>query len=195
MGQKLSLVVVALGVGLASWALVGIAQPIDSLAGYPGSPATPASGANAATLSSLSVTALSNPKVGNKLGVIYIPRIGGRYPIVEGTTPAELKRGVGHFRGSVMPGGGDNCVLSGHRDTVFTKLGGLRKGDRIVVTTAAGTFAYRVRLTRIVKADNKSVVVHSDHGVLTLTTCYPFRYVGSAPKRFVVTADLASSSK
>jgi sortase A len=81
-------------------------------------------------------------------------------------------------------------VLSGHRDTVFTKLGRLKKGSRLVVTTAAGKFTYKVRRTKIVGAKDKSVVVHTGRGVLTLTTCYPFRFVGSSSKRFVVVADL-----
>jgi sortase A len=192
LGRALSLGVLALGVGLVSWALVGIAQPIDSLSGYPGSPAVAQSTATAAGTPSQSVrtAALAYPKVGNKLGSLYIPKIAQRFPIVEGTSSTELKRGVGHFRGSALPGGNDNCVLSGHRDTVFTKLGRVKKGDRIVVTTAAGTFTYRVRLTRIVKASDKTVVVHTAGAVLTVTTCYPFGYVGNAPKRFVVVADL-----
>ena len=183
---------IALGIGCIGWSLVGIAQPIDSLAGYPGASSSGSAAASAAG-STASLTALAHPKVGNKLGVLSIPSLGQKFPIVEGTSAAELKRGVGHFRGSVMPGGQDNCVLSGHRDTVFTKLGRLKKGDRLVVTTAAGRFTYKISRIRIVHANNKTVVVHSDHAALTLTTCYPFRYVGSAPDRFVLVADLVAS--
>jgi sortase A len=184
------LAVIALGIGCVGFALVGIAQPIDSLAGYPG---TSTGGSVASTNgSAASMAVLAHPKVGNKLGVLSIPSLGQKFPIVEGTSATELQRGVGHFRGSVMPGGKDNCVLSGHRDTVFTKLGRLKKGDRLVVTTAAGKFTYQITQTRIVRADNKTVVVHSDHATLTVTTCYPFRFVGSAPDRFVLVADLVT---
>ena len=186
------LAVIALGIGCVGFALVGIAQPIDSLAGYPG---TSAGGSVASTNgSAASMAVLAHPKVGNKLGVLSIPSLGQKFPIVEGTSATELQRGVGHFRGSVMPGGKDNCVLSGHRDTVFVKLGRLKKGDRLVVTTAAGKFTYQINQTRIVHADNKTVVVHSDHAVLTVTTCYPFRFLGSAPDRFVLVADLVATS-
>ena len=184
------LAVIALGIGCVGFALVGIAHPIDSLAGYPGA----SSGASVASTngSAAGMAVLAHPKVGNKLGVLSIPSLGQKFPIVEGTSSTELQRGVGHFRGSVMPGGKDNCVLSGHRDTVFTKLGRLKKGDRLVVTTAAGKFTYKITQIRIVQADNKTVVVHSDHAVLTVTTCYPFRFVGSAPNRFVLVADLVT---
>jgi len=190
LARGLCLGLVAIGIGCMSVALIGIAQPIDSIAGYPGSQVGPSF---ARTLgSSASLAVLAHPKVGNKLGVLSIPSLGQKFPIVEGTASNELKRGVGHFRGSVMPGGNDNCVLSGHRDTVFTKLGRLKKGVRLVVTTAAGTFTYKIRQIRIVGANDKTVVVHTDHAVLTVTTCYPFRYVGSAPKRYVLVADLVT---
>jgi len=182
--------VIALGIGCLGFAVVGIAHPIDSLAGYPG---TSAGGSVAsANGSAASMAVLTHPKVGNKLGVLSIPSLGQTFPIVEGTSASELKRGVGHFHGSVMPGGADNCVLSGHRDTVFVKLGQLKKGDRLIVTTAAGKFTYKITQIRIVRADDKTVVVHSDHAVLTVSTCYPFRFIGSAPNRFVLVADLVA---
>jgi sortase A len=186
-----SVAAIALGIGCLGFALVGIAHPIDSLAGYPGTSssgsATSANGSTASTNgSAANLAVLTHPKVGNKLGVLSIPSLGQKFPIVEGTSATELQRGIGHFRGSVMPGGKDNCVLSGHRDTVFAKLGRLRKGDQLVVTTAAGKFTYKITQIRIVHADNKTVVVHDDHAVLTVTTCYPFRFVGSAPDRFVL---------
>jgi sortase A len=191
-GACLGLTVI--GVACIGFALVGIAQPIDSVAGYPVAPSGPASSRSVAATSrtQAALAVLAHPKVGNKLGTLSIPKFGQKFPIVEGTDAHQLTRGVGHYRGSVMPGGKENCVLSGHRDTVFTKLGQLKKGDRLVVATAAGTFTYKVRSTRVVKANDKSVVVHADSAVLTVTTCYPFGYIGSAPKRFVVVADLAS---
>ena len=144
--KAMCLGIVVVGIGCIGWALVGIARPIDSLAGYPGASSN---GSVASTNgSAASIAALAHPKVGNKLGVLSIPSLGQKFPIVEGTSATELKRGVGHFRGSVMPGGKDNCVLSGHRDTVFVKLGRLKKGNRLVVTTAAGTFTYKITQIR-----------------------------------------------
>jgi len=190
LARGLCLGLAAIGIGCFSWAVIGIAQPIDFLVGYPGSPYVASSVSTARTVASLA--ALAHPKVGNKVGVLSIPALGQKLPIVEGTTASQLKRGVGHFHGSTMPGGEDNCILSGHRDTVFTKLGKLKKGNRLVVTTAAGTFTYKITQIRIVSASDKTVVVHKDHAALTVTTCYPFHYIGSAPKRYVLVARLVA---
>jgi sortase A len=168
------------------WAVAAIARPIDSVIGYPNSPPS-STVAKAAALS-----ALAHPNVGDKVGVLSIPSLGQKLPVIEGTGSGQLQRGVGHFHGSVMPGGADNCVLSGHRDTVFTKLGRLKKGDRLVVATAAGTFTYAITQIRIVRANDKTVVVHTSHAALTVTTCYPFHFIGSAPYRYVLVADLVS---
>jgi len=73
---------------------------------------------------------------------------------------------------------------------VFTRLGELKKGDRLVVDTAAGRFTYQIRRIRIVDKDDRTVIVPTDHAVLTVTTCYPFRYVGNAPDRYILIADL-----
>jgi len=89
-----------------------------------------------------------------------------------------------------MPGAKDNSVLSGHRDSVFSKLGQLRKGDSVIVRTSSGTFTYLVRRTFIVMANDRTVIVPTPTATLTLTTCYPFFVIGSAPKRFIVSADL-----
>ena len=105
----------------------------------------------------------------------------------------DLKKGIGHFIQSVLPGEEDNCVLSGHRDTVFTKLGKLKIGDQLIVQTSAGTFTYEIKLIRIVDKDDKTVIVPTDHAVLTLTTCYPFLFIGSAPNRYILSADLIIS--
>jgi len=132
------------------------------------------------------------PAKGEVIGSLSIPALKQKFPVVEGTGDDDLKRGVGHFSQSVLPGEQDNCVLSGHRDTVFASLGKLKVGDRLIAQTTAGTFTYKIRQIRIVGTNDKTVVVHTDHAVLTVTTCYPFRYVGSAPKRYVLVADLVT---
>ena len=129
-------------------------------------------------------------KLGEVIGVISIPKLSEIYPIVQGTDDKDLKLGVGHYVNSVMPGADDNSVLSGHRDSVFSKLGQLKKGDSVIVRTSAGSFTYLVKATRIVMANDKTVIVPTPTATLTLTTCYPFFYIGSAPKRFIVSADL-----
>ncbi len=133
------------------------------------------------------------PKVGDVIGTIYLPSLKQKLPIIEGTDDAELKRGVGHYVRSVLPGISDNSVLAGHRDSVFSNLGKLALGDPVVVRTTAGEFTYMVTKFRIVKANDRTVIVPTPSPVLTLSTCYPFRYIGNAPKRYIVTADLVQT--
>ena len=130
------------------------------------------------------------PVEGDNIGSLIIPALEMELPIFQGTTENELKKGVGHFMESVLPGEKDNSVLSGHRETVFRKLGDLVVGDILVLRTSAGIFTYIVSSTRIVEKDDRTVIVPTDHAVLTLTTCYPFNYVGSAPSRYIVSTDL-----
>ena len=133
-------------------------------------------------------------KRGDYLGSISIAALKATLPIYEGTEDAQLKMGVGHFEGSVLPGISDNSVLAGHRDSVFSKLGKLQVGDLLVVNTQAGKFTYKVSGFRIVEADDRTVIVPTKTAVLTLSTCYPFRYFGNAPKRYIVSANLMPES-
>lgn len=135
----------------------------------------------------------SRPKIGDVIGTISLPSLKERLPIIEGTDDAELKRGVGHFVGSVLPGMHDNSVLAGHRDSVFSNLGKLGLGDLVVVRTSAGEFTYTVTKFRIVMADDRTVIVPTPTAILTLSTCYPFRFIGNAPKRYIVSAALIRS--
>ncbi|MHB1018447.1 MAG: class D sortase [Coriobacteriia bacterium] len=129
------------------------------------------------------------PAKGDPVGTLLIPALDQTLPIVEGTDDAELKVGVGHYTQSVLPGEADNCVLSAHRDTHFSRLEELIVGDRLIVQTSAGTFTYEISGTRIVDKDDRTVIVPTDHAVLTLSTCYPFNYIGSAPDRYIISAD------
>lgn len=130
------------------------------------------------------------PENGDIFGKLTIPRLKQSFPLVQGTGDEDLKRGVGHMIRTVMPGELGNCVISGHRDTVFSRLGKVEKGDLLVVETAAGEFTYEVTRIRIVDKEDRTVVVPTEGPVLTVSTCYPFRYVGSAPDRYVLVADL-----
>lgn len=133
------------------------------------------------------------PVEGDSIGTLSAPALNQTWPIIEGTRTEDLKRGVGHFTQSLLPGEKDNCVLSGHRDTVFAGLGTLKVGDQLVVQTSAGTFTYVISGIRIVPKDDRTVIVPTDHAVLTVSTCYPFHYVGSAPDRYILTADIVVS--
>lgn len=130
------------------------------------------------------------PAEGENIGSLVIPVLKQEYPIVQGTGEKELEKGVGHFLQSVLPGEEDNCVLSGHRDTVFRRLGELKVGDLLIVQTSAGTFTYEVDGTRIVLADDRTVIVPTENAVMTMTTCYPFNYLEDALERYIVSAIL-----
>ena len=130
------------------------------------------------------------PEKGEMIGNLTIPKLNANLPIYHGTDEDELEKGVGHFAGSVLPGEQDNSVLSGHRDTVFRQLGKVGKGDLLVVSTDAGEFTYKVRKVRIVDADDRTVIVPKPRATLTVTTCYPFDFIGDAPERYILVADL-----
>lgn len=134
------------------------------------------------------------PAEGDNIGSLSIPVLKQELPIIQGTGADELKKGVGHFTQSVLPGEEGNCVLSGHRDTVFAKLGKLITGDQLIVQTTAGIYTYEIKDIRIVDKDDKTVIVPADHAILTLTTCYPFIFVGSAPERYILIADLVTNN-
>ncbi len=197
-GAKLSLVVIlslgliVLGIGCISWSLLNIWEQSQYSLEYP------AEGINVESDSSLVLTASDKPLYpvypaeGDTIGNLTIPALEQRFPIIEGTSAEELKKGVGHFIKSVLPGEQDNCVLSGHRDTVFSDLGKLNIGDQLIVQTSAGTFTYQIKRIRIVDKDDKTVIVPADHAILTLTTCYPFSFIGSAPDRYILIADLVA---
>ncbi|MGG3891225.1 class D sortase [Metabacillus fastidiosus] len=134
------------------------------------------------------------PKIGEEIGELYIPKLKATLPIYHGTDEDELEKGVGHFAESVLPGEKDNSVLSGHRDTVFRKLGEVGEGDSLIVRTSAGEFKYKVNKVRIVDEDDRTVIVPKPRATLTVSTCYPFEYIGSAPERYILVAYLASKT-
>lgn len=127
-------------------------------------------------------------RTGFPLGQIEISTIGLAAMIMEGTDGGTLRHAVGHLPGTPLPGQEGNVVITGHRDTFFRGLRNIHKGDEITLTTLDGSFCYRVDFTEVVKPDNVSVLDDSDDAVLTLVTCYPFYFVGPAPKRFIVRA-------
>ena len=133
------------------------------------------------------------PGIGDEIGRLVIPKLGAALPIFHGTDEDELEKGVGHFADSVLPGENDNSVLSGHRDTVFRELGEVGKGDLLTVETSAGQFTYKVRQVRIVDEDDRTVIVPRSNAVLTVSTCYPFDFIGYAPERYILVANLIDS--
>jgi sortase A len=129
------------------------------------------------------------PKFGDTVGILSIPKIKSQLAIVEGTDPNDLKKGVGHYKGSYFPGENGQIVLSGHRDTVFRRLGELEPGDTFEVKMANGNFKYELTHTKIVDADDRTIItLQNTKEELIVITCYPFRFVGNAPQRYIIYA-------
>ncbi len=122
------------------------------------------------------------------IGRLRIPRLHLTAMVREGAGDSTLRRAVGHIPGTALPGRTGNVALAGHRDTFFRSLRAIRKNDRIDVETGRGTYQYQVDSIRIVGPRDVGVLNASGGPTLTLVTCYPFYYVGSAPKRFIVHA-------
>jgi sortase A len=122
------------------------------------------------------------------LGRIEIPRVGVSAPILEGVDDRTIRRAVGHFPETPLPPVAGNVALAAHRTTLFYGLRHIRIGDTITLTTPKGAFRYKVERTWVVDPADVSVLDASTDRILTLVTCYPFDYEGSAPKRFIVRA-------
>ncbi|MHC0037574.1 class D sortase [Pseudoneobacillus sp. C159] len=126
---------------------------------------------------------------GDVVGILKFPSINEELAIIEGTDEDDLEKGVGHYKGSSFPNEKGQIVLSGHRDTVFRRLGELNLGDILTITLPNGTFSYQIEDTKIVEANDLSVItLQKQFEVLILTTCYPFSYIGNAPQRYIITA-------
>ncbi len=122
------------------------------------------------------------------LGRIEISRIGIDAMISEGIDERTLRHAVGHIPGTPLPGQAGNVAIAGHRDTFFRGLRNVRHDDEITLTTLEGSYRYLVDTTQIVAPEDTQALNDSTDTVLTLVTCYPFYYIGPAPKRFVVRA-------
>jgi sortase A len=128
------------------------------------------------------------------IGKVSIPRLAISAIVKEGVDDETLSIAVGHFPSSPLPGGPGNVALSAHRDTFFRNLKDVRRNDEITISTGTGRYVYRVTSYKVVLPTEVSVLAPSPgENTLTLVTCYPFYFVGPAPKRFIVSAHLAST--
>ncbi|MET3576203.1 class D sortase [Bhargavaea ullalensis] len=122
---------------------------------------------------------------GEVVGLLVVPKLDKELPLVEGADEESLAMGVGHVARTAYPGQGDQIVVSGHRDTVFTRFGELDIGDTFVVRMPYGDFEYRIHHTRIVSADDLTVIGPTGEEELVVTTCYPFHALAHATERFI----------
>lgn len=197
-GVVLCLSAVAIGARKIAWqslhesAFRGRPDPLDP------APATPA---GVAELGAAPAPAACDPREdaivpaapdrGSAIARLRVPRVGIDVIVAEGTDAATLRLGPGHLEGSALPGASDNCVIAGHRDGPFRRLGDLRIGDRVDLSGEAAGGAYRVESIDVVDRSDSDPLAPTDRAVLTLITCYPFNHVGSAPRRLIVRAALS----
>ena len=123
------------------------------------------------------------------LATLQIRRLGVSVVVLAGTDDWTLNRAVGHIAGTPKPGDDGNVALAGHRDGFFRPLKDIAVGDVIEMATEKGVDRYRVTQTLIVSPNDVWVLDPTETPTLTLVTCYPFYFIGSAPKRFIVRAE------
>ena len=126
------------------------------------------------------------------IGRLELPALGLHVPILNNYDVNSLRKGAGRVRGTAVPGGLGNFVVAGHRDTYFRPLRRIGKGMTMHVVTQQGSFDYTVDSTSIVDPSDLDVLDIGERPEMTLITCYPFDYIGAAPKRFIVHAHLVS---
>jgi sortase A len=189
----------AMGVGLAAWCAVVLVEarfhnavPIAAAGGQlkvtqtlvkalPGDPGTAKSA--------------PAPSAGAVIGRLEAPSVKMSTAVLEGSDDATLKRGAGHLEDTPFPGQPGNIGIAGHRDTVFRPLRNIQVGDPLELTTADALYRYRISKTLIVGPDDVYVLDPTEQPTLTLVTCFPFEYVGHAPRRFIVQAQLMTQEK
>lgn len=176
--------------------LWGIALGCGLVSGFAWQQAHAAAGREAALSSAAAhagAAAVAGPVVpGQVFGRLSIPALGLSVPVLEDDSTASLLRGVGHIRGTAMPGGLGTVALAGHRDTFLRPLERLRLHTRIDLSRGGATYRYVVDSTEIVYPSAVRVLDTVNTPELVLITCYPFHYIGAAPRRFIVHAHLVS---
>ena len=125
---------------------------------------------------------------------LRIPRLKLDEIVLEGVDGSELNAGPGHLTGSVFPGETGNSVISAHRDRHFSRLGNIEVGDTLVTETGSSETTWVVVSRRVIDA-NAPALFRTKDATLTLTTCWPIRYFGSAPDRLIVTAKPVAAPK
>lgn len=132
-------------------------------------------------------------KTGAWLARLEVPSLGLMATVLEGSGDRVLDRAAGHIEQTALPGSRGNVGIAGHRDTIFRPLQHARAGQLLRLTTADRVLLYAISSTAIVEPTEVDVLAPTEEPSLTLVTCYPFRYFGSAPKRFIVHARLVDS--
>ncbi|KUP04448.1 hypothetical protein Q75_15670 [Bacillus coahuilensis p1.1.43] len=126
---------------------------------------------------------------GDIIGVLVIPKLNRELPIIEGTDEEELEKGVGHYSSTKLPNQKDRIFLAGHRDTTLREMGKLEEGDYLLIEMTTGTYTYEIFEMFVVhETDMSAVQSTKPNEILTLSTCFPFDYIGSAEERYIINA-------
>ena len=128
------------------------------------------------------------------LALLRISRLGIEAPVFAGTSDLVLNRGVGQIEGTALPGEVGNIGIAGHRDGFFRPLKDIVVGDELVLETPSDSITFVVEELHIVAPSDVWVLAPTDSPAITLVTCYPFYFIGSAPQRFIVRANAAAAS-
>ena len=181
----------ALGLALGAWAAFVVVEnwyyarmPIPSARHLPGEEPTEAVGTTG--------PAASRVERGTWLARLEAPSVQMRATVLEGSDDRTLRRAAGHIEYTPLPGQHGNAGIAGHRDTTFYPVRNLKRGDPLILTTADRVLEYTVTDTWIVEPEAVEVLDPTERPSLTLVTCYPFNFVGNAPKRFIVRAELVA---
>ncbi len=138
------------------------------------------------------------PEYGEEFGELIIESASIDYPVVNGDSEKQLLIAVGHYFGSRYPGENGNVVLAGHRNSFFKNLGKVEKGDKVLFNANYGKYVYqyeyKVTEIKIISHKDEYIMDPTDKERLTLYTCYPFNYIGNAPKRYVVICELVKGT-
>jgi len=181
----------AIGAAFGVWCIVTILEtqyfkslPVPSSSARAGRATLPGEGPNSTYKGG------SRLPSGTWVARLEAPSVKLTATVLEGSDETTLNRAAGHIEDTALPGERGNVAIAAHRDTIFRPVRNLRVGDPLVLTTADRVYRYRVTRMQVVEPDDVGVLEAMDHSTLTLVTCYPFTFIGHAPKRYVVTADL-----
>ena len=193
--QALERALLAVGVALGGWSMLGaLERDYHASLGVRRATAveatTPLRELPGDGASSRSPAPPAPVEPGTLVARLEAPRTRFSASVLEGSTDDVLARAAGHIEGTPLPGAGGNVGIAGHRDTTFRPLRDIEKGDLLRVTTAKGLFEYRVVRAWVVRPRDVYVLDPTAQPSLTLVTCYPFRFVGPAPLRYVIRAEL-----
>jgi len=174
------------------WQVNSLAAPLGSPLSKPASQRVPVAKAAARHTNSQPEATRRSAKIapGARLAKLEAPVVGLSVTVLEGTDNKTLMRAAGHLEHTAFPEEAGNTVIAGHRDTIFRPVRNLHVGNALVLTTSQYVYRYRVTAIRIIDPAEVGVLGPTPVRALTLVTCYPFEFIGHAPQRFIVRADL-----